>query len=94
MIGAPHSSAAVGYVVPKRKETASQSPAKTLLQGWYGRLARVQLAHFNAAMRFEKRNVQLGLPAIIFSTFVGTSVFASLNNEHIPEWAKIVVGLI
>jgi hypothetical protein len=54
----------------------------------------VQLAHFNAAMRFEKRNVQLGLPAIIFSTFVGTSVFASLNNEHIPEWPKIVVGLI
>jgi len=45
-------------------------------------------------MRFGKRNIQLGLPAIIFSTFVGTSVFASLNNEHISEWAKIVVGLI
>jgi hypothetical protein len=83
VIGAPHFSAAVGYVVPKRKG-----------DGFTNRLARVQLAHFNAAMRFEKRNVQLGLPAIIFSTFVGTSVFASLNNEHIPEWAKIVVGLI
>jgi hypothetical protein len=54
----------------------------------------VQLAHFDAAMRFGKRNVQLGLPAIIFSTFVGTSVFASLNNEHIHEWLKIAVGLI
>jgi len=79
---------------PNLRETPSQSAAKTLLQGWYDRIARVQLAHFNAAMRFGKRNIQLGLPAIIFSTFVGTSVFASLNNEHISEWAKIIVGLI
>jgi hypothetical protein len=35
-----------------------------------------------------------GLPAIIFSTIVGTSVFASLNNDNIPQWAKIAVGLI
>jgi len=79
---------------PNLREMTSQSAAKTLLQGWYHRVERVQLAHFNAAMRFGKRNIQLGLPAIIFSTFVGTSVFASLNNEHISEWAKIVVGLI
>lgn len=45
-------------------------------------------------MRFGKRNVQVGLPAIVFSTIVGTSVFASLNNDDIPQVAKIVVGLI
>jgi hypothetical protein len=79
---------------PNVRETTSQSAAKSLLEGWCHRIVRVQLAHFDAAMRFGKRNVQLGLPAIIFSTFVGTSVFASLNNEHIHVWLKIAIGLI
>ena len=79
---------------PDLSEPVQQSSAKTLLQNWYDRITRVQLAHFTAAMRFGKRNMQLGLPAIIFSTIVGTSVFASLNNDNIPQWAKIAVGLI
>jgi hypothetical protein len=79
---------------PDPSEPVQQSSAKTLLQNWYDRIGRVQVAHFAAAKRFGKRNIQLGLPAIIFSTIVGTSVFASLNNDNIPQWAKIAVGLI
>jgi hypothetical protein len=75
-------------------EPVQQSSARTLLEKWQERITRVQLAHFRAADRFRERNIQLGLPAIIFSTIVGTSVFASLNNGDIPQWAKIAVGLI
>src|SRR4051794_9956662 len=78
-------------------ETASfqQPPSPSfLLKTWYDRITWVQIAHFDAAMRFGSRNLQMGLPAIILSTIVGTSVFASLNNDTIPQWAKITVGVI
>jgi hypothetical protein len=68
--------------------------ATFLLDAWYSRIARVQIAHFSAAMRFGSRNIQMGLPAIILSTIVGTSVFASLNNDKIPQWATITVGVV
>jgi hypothetical protein len=79
---------------PDLSEPVQQSSARTLLQDWYRRIGIVQKAHFESAMRFGKQNMQLGLPAIIFSTIVGTSVFASLNNDNIPQLAKIAVGLI
>jgi len=78
-------------------ETSSlqQPPSPAfLLKTWYDRLTWAQIAHFDAAMRFGGRNIQMGLPAIILSTIVGTSVFASLNNDTIPQWAKITVGVI
>lgn len=41
----------------------------------------MQLAHYETARRFDTLHLWLGLPAIVFSAVVGTTVFASLARD-------------
>lgn len=64
-----------------------------LLENWRFRMHRVQLAHYECARHFERLHLWLGLPAIILSTLVGTTVFASLSK--VTDVAlQITVGLL
>jgi hypothetical protein len=51
-----------------------------MISHWRFRVHRMQLAHYEAARKFETHHLWLGLPAIVFSTVVGTTVFASMSN--------------
>jgi hypothetical protein len=64
-----------------------------LLERWRSRASRMQLAHRKAAREFDSRHLWLGLPAIAFSTVVGTTIFASLS-ENREIWLRILVGLL
>jgi hypothetical protein len=45
--------------------------------------------------RLNRRSIFLGLPVVVLSTVVGTGAFASLQrNAHIPNWARVGVGVI
>ncbi len=54
---------------------------KDLLVDWLFRIRKAQLAHIKTAVYFERLNLWLGVPVVILTTLVGTSVFASLQKE-------------
>lgn len=63
-----------------------------VLNDWYQRVRITQLAHYGSAEHFGKRKFALGVPAVILSALVGTTVFATLQKQ--PElWLQILVGL-
>jgi hypothetical protein len=63
-----------------------------VLDDWYQRVAVTQRAHYLSAEHFGARKYWLGVPAVILSTLVGTSVFATVQKQ--PElWLQIAVGL-
>jgi hypothetical protein len=65
---------------------------RDLLHEWYRRVAVTQYAHYLSADHFGARKYWLGVPAVLLSTLVGTSVFATIERQ--PElWLQIIVGL-
>lgn len=65
-----------------------------LLQDWYLRLRFAQYSHYEAAKSFDRMNYWLGVPVVIFSTFVGTSVFANIGEKVSNDNLKILLGLV
>ena len=64
-----------------------------LIESWRRRAHRMQLAHYETARTFDSSHLWLGLPAIVFSTVVGTTVFASLSKDTDVR-LQIFVGLL
>jgi hypothetical protein len=64
-----------------------------LLRNWLKHVHKGRDRHDLAARRNDAYRYWLGVPAIILSTVVGTSVFASLNTQ-VDTRLKIVLGLI
>ncbi len=64
-----------------------------LLQAWYRRMRESQFSHYEVAKSLEGFNYWLGLPSILLSTFVGTSVFAALGRT-VDSRLQIFVGLV
>ena len=63
-----------------------------VLDEWYERVAVTQRAHYLSADHFGARKYWLGVPAVVLSTLVGTSVFATVQKQ--PElWLQLSVGL-
>src|SRR3954467_14778038 len=79
-----------------------RSPAKVnwndrtdaLIEDWHNRAAAAQHAHYMLAHRLRRRNLGLGIPAVVFSTVVGTSLFASLTQEHVNISVRIIIGCV
>ncbi len=79
--------------MPARPEGDTLLDTVELVRHWRFRAHRVQLAHYGAARSFGALNLGLGIPAIVLSTFVGTSVFAT--SQHTTSlWIQIAVGLL
>jgi hypothetical protein len=68
------------------------STQKEVLNDWYQRVSVTQRAHYLSADHFGRRRYWLGIPAVMLSTIVGTSVFATLQKQPEP-WLQISVGL-
>lgn len=65
---------------------------KELLQEWYRRVSVTQAAHYYSAGDFGSRKYFLGVPTVILTSLVGTSVFAALQEQP-AFWVQILVGL-
>jgi hypothetical protein len=65
-----------------------------LLDEWRQRAWAAQIAHYRIASRLRTYNVWLGLPVVIFTTAVGTSIFATLNESKLDIELRIVVGAV
>lgn len=64
-----------------------------LLIDWYCRAKFSQYAHHESAKLYERLNYLLGIPVIVLSAFVGTSVFASLGKSINPV-VQISIGMV
>lgn len=64
-----------------------------LLTDWFRRSRESQSIHYDCAGYYSRLNYWLGIPTIVLSTAVGTTVFASLDASD-SHTIRIVVGLI
>jgi len=71
--------------------------AEALLKNWRQRTAAASEAHYKLASGLRRKNLMLGVPVVIFSSVVGTSLFATLADHpeaSIPPAFKIAIGSI
>lgn len=68
-------------------------PVLSLLRDWLQRATASQEAHYAIATRLSRYNVLFGIPVVAFATFVGTSVFATLQEE-VDTSLRILVGIV
>ncbi len=57
----------------------------------------MQLAHYSAARIYNKLHLWLGIPAVILSVVVSTSIFSSLSTSAESgntKWLIIIIGLL
>jgi hypothetical protein len=52
-----------------------------VLNNWYTRVDAAQKAHYSSSNTYRSFSLLLGVPTVILSLFVGTSVFASLQTK-------------
>ncbi|WP_201980424.1 SLATT domain-containing protein [Hymenobacter rubidus] len=71
----------------------TKAPVESVIQKWYDRVSATQYAHYSSSRYYSSRNLWLGVPAVVLSTIVGTTVFASIKAERLETWAQIAVGL-
>ena len=54
---------------------------EALLEDWHHRVYAAQSAHYASADLFRTLNYVVGVPAVILSSVVGTSLFAGLDKD-------------
>jgi len=64
------------------------------LEDWHDRAAAARSAHYLLASRLRRRNIMVGVPAVVFSAVVGTSLFATLSQANVPKVLRIVIGMV
>ncbi len=64
-----------------------------LLRDWEARAISSSEAHYELATRLSKSNIRFGIPVVVLTTFVGTSVFATLQHE-VNTGLRVAVGLL
>jgi hypothetical protein len=65
----------------------------SLLREWHDRAAISQQGHYVIATRLTKYNNRLGVPVVALTTFVATSVFATLQKD-VGTRLRILVGFV
>jgi hypothetical protein len=62
---------------------------------WLKRVRAAEYGHRRGADSHQRRHLMLGIPVVVLSTMVGTSAFASLQDERIGfVGLRIAVGVI
>jgi hypothetical protein len=74
-------------------ETPWTPAVLALLRDWNDRAAASAETHYAIAARLGSYNISLGIPVVVVTTFVGTSVFATLQH-NVDIKLKIAVGLV
>lgn len=79
---------------PEPKATGWDQSTEDLLKDWHNRVAAARSAHYQLASRMRRRNLVVGVPSVVFSAVVGTSLFATLSDANVPRALRIVIGLV
>ena len=69
-----------------------------LLENWHKRVYAAQAAHYASADLFKLLNYVVGIPAIVFSSIVGTAIFAGLEHDSprtlVVAFASILAAVL
>ena len=76
----------------KASEMANNGNVEMLVR-WRLNCRRSQIANYNCANRFTTQNYLLGVPTVILSAIVATTVFVTLGTS-IEPYIQIIVGLV
>jgi len=75
------------------RESAWTDETEQLLRDWRNRAHASQTGYYTMADRFRRWNYWLGIPVVIGSSIVGTTIFASLKDDvGVP--ARVAFGSI
>ncbi|MDQ3569297.1 MAG: SLATT domain-containing protein [Actinomycetota bacterium] len=85
----PNTTRAAGEATP-----AWDHATEGLLREWHDRTAAARSAHYLLASRMRRRNIEVGVPTVIFSAVVGTSLFATLSDANLARPVRVVIGVI
>lgn len=66
---------------------------RRLLESWEKDTKMIYRAQYDSAVRAQNLNLYLGIPTVILSAVVGTSVFATLGKNP-SQASQIAVGII
>lgn len=78
---------------PQTVKVPWTGPVLSLMSEWQQRASVSQDAHYVIATRLGRYNLFFGIPVVVFSTIVGTSVFATLQENVVVGW-RIAVGIV
>ena len=67
---------------------------RSLVLAWLRRAREWQQTHFEYANELARRDLMLGVPVILITAMVGTTIFASLSQENVSTAWKIAVGML
>jgi len=76
-----------------RRESPWTPEVVNLLRDWSARAAASADAHYALCTRLSRSNIRFGVPVVVLTTFVGTSVFATLQH-HVNTELKILIGMV
>jgi hypothetical protein len=76
-----------------RQESPWTPEVVSLLRDWSARAAASGDAHYALCTRLSRSNIRFGVPVVVLTTFVGTSVFATLEH-HVNVALKILIGMV
>jgi len=62
---------------------------RELLNDWAARVAAAQHAHYSLMTQLRRRNLALGIPVVVLSAAVGTTLFATVSDSS----DKVSLGL-
>jgi hypothetical protein len=77
--------------VAEEKKLFSPAVVGELLNGWLIHSHKCRDRHDAAARLYAKGQYALGIPSLVVSTIVGTSVFSALSSKEVPAlWVGIL----
>jgi hypothetical protein len=65
-----------------------------LLRDWRARAIDSSNEHYALATSLARSNIRFGVPVVALTTFVGTTVFATLQRSDVNTGLQITVGMI
>jgi hypothetical protein len=82
-----------GPAVDRRSTTWSKAVVERL-SDWERRCAAAAEVHFDVVEDLSRRNVYLGIPVVVLSAIVGTSLFASIAGDGVDVGIRIAAGTV
>jgi hypothetical protein len=89
-----HPRTRTGRATPNRARWSGTSSSRRCSTPGNRRAWAASLAHYRRASQLQRSNVRLGLPVVVLSAVVGTSLFATLGEERLPMALRIIVGTV
>ena len=65
-----------------------------LLEDWQRRAAAAKECHYRSATALRRAHAFLGVPVVVLTAVVGTSVFATLSKAEVSTSVRVAVGAV